>query len=130
MGADGRSGGGDTFGADSVGDGCGLVFGAVSTYGWYGFWCGGDVACVMLWTSGSVGSRTGGETASGAGSSLTGFVRFGSSPALMAFRMRNAWYFAYFILDVMSGSSFFHTDKTSRNVAAARRVSTVLLVGS
>lgn len=110
-----------------VGDGCELVFGAVSTYGWYEF-CGGcDVPCVMLWTSGSVGSRTGGKAASSASSSFTGLVRFGSSPALTAFSMRSAWYLAYLILDVIS-SSFFQTDRTSRNVAAARRVSVVLAV--
>jgi hypothetical protein len=80
----------------------------------------------MLCTSGSFGSSIGGEARS-SGVSLTGFVRFGSSPALMALRMRRAWYFAYFVLDVISGSSFFHMVRISRNVEAASRVSTVLL---
>lgn len=81
----------------------------------------------MLCTSGSFGSKAGGE-ASSCGVSLTGLVRFGSSPALIAFSIRRAWYFAYFVFDVISGSSFFHTERISRNVEAARRVSMVLLV--
>jgi hypothetical protein len=80
----------------------------------------------MLCTSGSSGSRAGGA-ASSCGVSLTGFVRFGSSPALIAFNIRRAWYLAYFVFDVISGSSFFHTERTSRKVEAASRVSTVLL---
>jgi hypothetical protein len=83
----------------------------------------------MLWTSGSFGSRAGGDATS-FGSSLTGLVRFGSSPALTAFSMRKAWYFAYLVLEVISGSSFFHMDRISRKVEAARSVSAVLLVRS
>jgi hypothetical protein len=116
-------GGGETFGAEKVGDGCALVGGAVSTYGWYGF---RDALWFMLWTSGSFGSSAGGE-ASSCGVSLTGLVRFGSSPALMALRMRSAWYFAYLVLDATSGSSFFHMERMSRKAEAARSVSTVLL---
>jgi hypothetical protein len=80
----------------------------------------------MLWTSGSFGSRAGGE-ANSCGVSLTGLLRLGSSPALMAFSMRRAWYFAYLVLEATSGSSFFHMESMSRNVEAARSVSTVLL---
>jgi hypothetical protein len=83
----------------------------------------------MLWTSGSFGSRASSEVSSG-GVSLTGLVRFGSSPALVALRMRRAWYFAYLVLDVISGSSFFHIESMSRNAEAARRVSAVLLIFS
>jgi hypothetical protein len=80
----------------------------------------------MLWTSGSFGSRAGGAATS-CGVSLTGLVRLGSSPALTAFRMRRAWYFAYLVFDVISGSSFFHMDRISRKVEAARSVSAVWL---
>jgi hypothetical protein len=80
----------------------------------------------MLCTSGSFGSNVGGDTSS-CGVSLTGFVRLGSSFAFMALSMRKAWYFAYFVLAVISGSSFFQIDKISRKVEAARRVSIVLL---
>jgi hypothetical protein len=130
VGTEGRLGGGETFGAEYVGDGCALVFGAVSTYGWYGFW-GGCCGALwfMLWTSGSFGSSAGGEASSG-GVSLTGLVRFGSSPALIAFSMRRAWYFAYLVLDATSGSSFFQMERMSRKADAARSVSTVLLAHS
>jgi hypothetical protein len=130
VGTEGRLGGGETFGAEKVGDGCALVFGAVSTYGWYEFWGGGcDALWFMLWTSGSFGSSAGGEASSG-GVSLTGLVRFGSSPALIAFSMRRAWYLAYLVLEATSGSSFFHIESMSRKADAARSVSTVLLAHS
>jgi hypothetical protein len=63
----------------------------------------------------------------GCWASWTGFVALGSSPALMALRMRSAWYFAYFVFAAISGSLFFHIDIISRNVDAARSVSTVCL---
>lgn len=47
--------------------------------------------------------------------------------ALMALTMRSAWYLANLVLEVISGSLFFHTDMTSRKVDAARRVSAVCL---
>jgi hypothetical protein len=80
----------------------------------------------MRCTSGSFGSNAGGD-AGCCGVSCTGFVAFGSSLALMAFTMRSAWYFANLILEVISGSLFFHIDMISRNVDAARRVSAVCL---
>ena len=80
----------------------------------------------MLWTSGSFGSRAAGEVNPG-GVSFTGLLMLGSSPALVAFSIRRAWYFAYFAFDVISGSSFFHIESISRNAEAARRVSAVLL---
>ena len=56
-------------------------------------------------------------------------MRFGSSLLLIALRMRSAWNFANLVLEAISGSaSFFHMDRISRNVEAARSVSTVLLV--
>lgn len=101
---------------------------ADSTYGWNGLW---DVVCeppsFMRWTSGSLGSSVGGEAAKGA-SSLTGLERFGSSLALIAFRMRIAWYFANLVFEVTSESgSFFHMVSMSRKVEAARKVSAVPL---
>ena len=45
----------------------------------------------------------------------------------MALRMRRAWYLAYFVFAAISASLFFQTDIISRNVEAARRVSTVCL---
>lgn len=80
----------------------------------------------MLWTSGSLGSRSGGDRISGC--SWTGLVRFGSSLALMALTMRRAWYLANLVLEAISGSeSCFHMDMISRKVEAARSVSAVAL---
>lgn len=124
MGAEGRLGaGGDTWRADRLGDGW-VVLGTVSTYGWYGF--SGGAPWFMLRTSGSFGSSADGDMAC-CGASCLGFVAFGSSLALMALTMRSAWYLANLVLEVISGSLFFHTDMTSRKVDAARRVSAVCL---
>lgn len=123
VGAEGRSGaGGDTGAAEKLGDGC-EVSGADSTYDWYGL-CGGAPWFIRC-TSGSSGSKAGGDAARWV--SCTGFVALGSSPALIALRMRRAWYLAYFVFAAISASLFFQTDIISRNVEAARRVSTVCL---
>ena len=80
----------------------------------------------MRCTSESFGSNAGGDIGC-CGVSCTGFVAFGSSLALIALTMRKAWYFANLVLEVISGSLFFHIDMISRNVDAARRVSAVCL---
>lgn len=80
----------------------------------------------MRCTSGSSGSKAGGDTGC-SGVSCTGLVALGSSPALIALRMRRAWYFAYFVFAAISASLFFHIDIISRKVDAARSVSTVCL---
>jgi hypothetical protein len=80
----------------------------------------------MRCTSGSLGSNAGGDMGWSC-VSCTGFDALGSSLALMALTMRRAWYFANFVLDVISGSLFFHIDIISRKVEAARSVSAVCL---
>jgi len=127
VGAEGRlGGGGDTWRAEKLGDGWVEVFGAVSTDGWYGF--GGGAPWFIRWTSGSFGSNADGDMGC-CGVSCTGFVALGSSLALIALTMRSAWYLANFVLEVISGSLFFHIDMISRKVDAARRVSAVCLGG-
>jgi len=77
----------------------------------------------MRWTSRSLGSRAEEEAAGGV--SCTGLERLGSSPALRAFAMRRAWYFANFDFAVISCSRVPQILSMSRNVAAARNVSAV-----
>lgn len=117
VGAKGRfGGGGDILAADIAGEGWAEdVSGADSTYDW---WSGP----FMRWTSRSLGSRAEGEAAGG---SCTGLERLGSSPALMAFAMRRAWYFANFDFAVTSCSRAPQILSMSRKVAAARNVSAV-----
>lgn len=62
--------------------------------------------------------------------SITGLVALGSSPALTALAIRRAWYFAYLTLEDVSGSSFSQTWRSSRNAAAANKVSAVCLQGA
>ena len=128
VGTAGRLGGGDTLGAEKLGDGCASVLGADSTYGWYGFAAGGcEALWLMLWTSGSAGSSSGGAGGCSC-CSCTGLLAFGSSPALMALMMRRAWYFAYLVFEATSGSSFFQMLRMSRKVEAAMSVSAVAAV--
>ena len=118
VGAEGRLGGdGDILAADITGEGRAEdVSRADSTYDW---WCDP----FMRWTSMSLGSRAEGETAGGA--SCTGLERLGSSPALRAFAMRRAWYFANLDFAVISCSRAPQIFSMSRKVAAARNVSAV-----
>lgn len=53
--------------------------------------------------------------------------KFGSSPALIAFAIRKAWYFAYFILEATAGSRGPQIWQSSKKVADARKVSAVCL---
>ena len=118
VGAEGRfGGGGDILAADIAGEGWAEdVSGADSTYDWWG-------GPFMRWTSRSLGSRAEGEAAGGA--SCIGLEKLGSSPALRAFAMRRAWYFANFDFAVISCSRAPQILSMSRKVAAARNVSAV-----
>ena len=97
---------------------------SLSTVGaWYTSLCEPFCCVSKALSSASILSMGGSWT-----SSTTGFVAFGSSPALIAWSMRLAWYFANLLFDVISRSTSPHMLIRSINVAAAMKVSAVCFV--
>lgn len=87
--------------------------------------CRGFIGWPRFWTSRSFGSRAG-NSSSGAASCL-GFDSFGSLPSFNAFAILTAFHFAYLILACVSPSAGPQILISSRNVAAAWKVSAVCL---
>lgn len=93
------------------------------------------VACLDPAIDGGVGGEIGGGIAPTAddgfssgsfpelslslGTSIDGFDKFGSSPALTAFAIRTAWNLATLVLAAISGSGVDQMFVSSRNAAAA-----------